>query len=89
MQPERWNTVKNKLFTYPVGFTSPPHDFDAAPSDILRISADNVGAHGRMLHLPQYEHESTQRVDNFHFLKEFVHCMSNNGADVCGQVGTA
>ncbi|MDH3858567.1 MAG: hypothetical protein OEV07_11285, partial [Gammaproteobacteria bacterium] len=88
MKPERWKILKHKLFTYQVGFTSPPHDFDAAPSDFLRISADNVGAHGRMLHVPEYEHELTQRVDNFHLLEEFVHCMSNNGADVCGQVGT-
>ncbi len=88
MKPERWKIQKNKLFTYQVGFTAPPHDFDAAPSDFLRISADNVGAHGRMLHVPEYEHELSQRVDNFHLLEEFVHCMSNNGADACGQVGT-
>ena len=88
MKPERWKIEKNKLFTYQVGFTSPPHDFDAAPSDFLRISEDNVGAHGRMLHVPDYAHELSQRVDNFHLLEEFVHCMSNNGADVCGQVGT-
>ena len=88
MKPERWKQSKNKLFTHQVGFTSPPHDFDAAPSDFLRISADNVGAHGRMLHVPDYAHELTQRVDNFHLLEEFVNCMSNNGADVCGQVGT-
>jgi maleate cis-trans isomerase len=88
MKPERWKDLKNKLFTYQVGFTAPPHDFDAAPSDFLRISADNVGAHGRMLHVPGYEHELTQRVDNFHLLEEYVNCISNNGADVCGQVGT-
>ena len=82
MKPERWKVLKNKLFTYQVGFTSPPHDFDAAPSDFLRISADNVGAHGRMLHVPDYAHQLTQRVDNFHLLEEFVYCMSNNGADV-------
>jgi maleate cis-trans isomerase len=88
MKPERWKNPRNKLFTYQVGFTAPPHDFDAAPSDFLRISADNVGVHGRMLHVPEYAHELAQRVDNFHLLDEFVHCMSNNGADVCGQVGT-
>jgi maleate cis-trans isomerase len=88
MKPERWKIQKNKLFTHQVGFTAPPHDFDAAPSDFLRISPDNVGAHGRMLHVPDYAHELSQRVDNFHLLEEFVHCMSNNGADVCGQVGT-
>jgi hypothetical protein len=54
MKPERWSIQKNKLFTYQVGFTSPPFDFDAAPSDFLRISAVNVGAHGRMLHAPGY-----------------------------------
>ncbi len=88
MKPERWKLARNKLFTYQVGFTSPPHDYDAAPSDFLRISADDVGVHGRMLHVPEYAHELSQRVDNFHLLEEFVHCMANNGADVCGQVGT-
>ena len=88
MKPERWSNPKNKLFRYQVGFTSPPHDFDAAPSDFLRISPESVGVHGRMLHLKGYEHELRQRTDNFHLLEEFVECMSNNGADVCGQVGT-
>ncbi len=88
MKPERWSNPANKLFPYQVGFTSPPHDFDAAPSDFLRIAPESVGVHGRMLHVPDYEHELSQRVDSFHLLEEFVHCMSNNGADVCGQVGT-
>ena len=87
-KPERWHDSKNMLFPYQVGFTSPPHDFDAAPSDFLRISADNVGAHGRMLHVPQYAHQLGQREKNFHLLEEFVECMANNGAHVCGQVGT-
>lgn len=87
-KPERWAHTRNKLFTHQVGFTSPPHDFDAAPSDFLRIAPESVGVHGRMLHVPDYAHELTQRVDNFHLLEEFVHCMANNGADVCGQVGT-
>ncbi|HCH23624.1 MAG TPA: hypothetical protein DE179_04940 [Oceanospirillaceae bacterium] len=87
-KPERWHDPKNTLFPYQVGFTGPPHDFDAAPSDFLRISADNVGAHGRMLHVPQYAHQLGQRDKNFHLLEEFVECMANNGAHVCGQVGT-
>ncbi len=88
MKPERWKDPKNKLFPYQVGFTAPPHDFDAAPTDFLRIAPETVGVHGRMLHVPQYEHQLAQRVDNFHLLEEFVHCMSNNGADAVGQVGT-
>lgn len=88
MKPQRWFNPENKLFPYQVGFTSPPHDFDAAPSDFLRICPETVGAHGRMLHAPTYAHELTQRVDNFHLLEEVVHCMANNGADVVGQVGT-
>ncbi|MEM7171047.1 MAG: hypothetical protein AAF530_12815, partial [Pseudomonadota bacterium] len=87
-KPERWKDPKNQLFTYQVGFTSPPFDFDAAPSDFLRISADNVGAHGRMLHVPGYVHQLTQREKNFHLLEDFVECMANNGADACGQVGS-
>ena len=88
MKPQRWFNPDNKLFPYQVGFTSPPHDFDAAPSDFLRICPDSVGVHGRMLHVPDYAHELGQRSKNFHLLEEFVHCMANNGADVCGQVGT-
>lgn len=88
MKPERWNDPNNKIFPYQVGFTSPPHDFDAAPTDFLSIAPEGVGAHGRMLHLSEYSHQLKQRQDNFHLLEEFVECMSNNGADVCGQVGT-
>ena len=87
-KPARWSDPKNKIFPYQVGFTAPPHDFDAAPSDFLRIAPETVGVHGRMLHLPGYEHQLQQRKDNFHLLEDFVECMANNGADVCGQVGT-
>ncbi len=83
-----WSDPKNKLFPYQVGFTCPPHDFDAAPSDFLRMSPETVGVHGRMLHVPDYKHELTQRKQNFDLLEEFVECMANNGADVCGQVGS-
>ena len=88
MKPERWLNPNNKLFPHQVAFTGPPHDFDAAPSDFLRMSPRSVGVHGRMLHLTGYQHELTQRTDNFHLLEEYVECMSNNGVDVCGQVGT-
>lgn len=85
---DHWANPKNKLFPHQVGFTCPPHDFDAAPSDFLRISPETVGVHGRMLHLPDYVHELDQRKQNFYLLEEFVECMANNGADVCGQVGS-
>ncbi|NKB64441.1 MAG: hypothetical protein GKR95_20760 [Gammaproteobacteria bacterium] len=88
MKPQRWFDEKNKLFPHQVAFTSPPHDFDAGPTDFLKIAPETVGVHGRMLHLPQYEHELSQRTDNFHLLEEYVECMANNGVDVCGQVGT-
>jgi len=41
-----------------------------------------------MLHVPDYRHEISQRKQNFGLLEEFVACMANNGADVCGQVGS-
>ncbi len=88
MKPERWKNKQNKLFPHQVGFTAPPHDFDAAPTDFLRIAPEDVGAHGRMLHVPDYAHRLTQRVDNFALLEEVVECFSNNGADAVGQVGT-
>lgn len=87
-KPERWADPKNKIFAHQVGFTAPPHDFDAAPTDFLKIAPEGVGAHGRMLHLRGYEHQLKQRKDNFGLLEEFVECMANNGADACGQVGT-
>lgn len=87
-KPAHWSEPKNKLFHQQVGFTCPPHDFDAAPSDFLRMAPESVGVHGRMLHVPDYRHELSQRKDNFGLLEEFVECMANNGADVCGQVGS-
>lgn len=87
-KPERWSDPAAKLFPHQVGFTAPPHDFDAAPTDFLRIAPETVGVHGRMLHVPGYAHELEQRADNFHLLEDFVECMANNGVDVCGQVGT-
>lgn len=83
-----WEVERNKLFHHQVGFTAPPHDFDAAPSDFLRIAPRSVGVHGRMLHAPNYAHQLSQRVDNFGQLEEVVHTMADNGADAVGQVGT-
>ncbi|MEM7222845.1 MAG: hypothetical protein AAF495_07705 [Pseudomonadota bacterium] len=88
IKPARWSNPANKLFPHQVGFTGPPHDFDSAPSDFLRMAPETVGVHGRLLHAADYAHELTQRVDNFHLLEEVVHCMANAGADVVGQVGT-
>ena len=88
MKPEKWCDPTKKLFPHQVGFTGPPMDFDAAPTDFLRICPPSVGAHGRLLHAPGYAHELSQRVDNFGQLEEVVHCFSSAGADVVAQVGT-
>ena len=85
--PETWKP-EHKLFPYQVGFTCPPFDFDAAPSDFLRMCPKSVGVHGWMLHEPDYKHGLDQRKKNFTMLEDFVHCMSRNGVDVCGQVGS-
>ena len=85
--PTTW-TVEQKLFPHQVGFTCPPFDYDAAPSDFLRMSPPSVGVHGWMLHVPDYVHGQDQRKKNFAMLEEFVHCMARNGVDVCGQVGS-
>lgn len=87
-KPECWRDPANKLFPHQVGFTCPPHDFDAAPSDFLRIAPPTVGVHGWMLHVPDYRHRLRERRQNFDLLEQFVHCMANNGADVCAQVGS-
>ncbi|SVD91320.1 uncharacterized protein METZ01_LOCUS444174, partial [marine metagenome] len=87
-KPAHWAEPKNKLFPYQVGFTCPPYDWCAGPSDFQRMAPDSVGVHGRMLHVPDYAHRLDQRRQNFDLLEEFVHCMANNGADVCGQVGS-
>jgi maleate cis-trans isomerase len=87
LMPETWRP-EHKLFPYQVGFTCPPFDFDAAPSDFLRLAPETVGAHGWMLHVPDYKHGLDQRKQNFGMMDDFVHCMSRNGADVCGQVGS-
>jgi len=85
--PAEW-TPEQKLFPHQVGFTCPPHDWDAAPTDFQKISPSTVGVHGWMLHVPDYKHKLDQRKQNFSMLDDFVQCMSNNGADVCGQVGS-
>lgn len=87
-KPAHWADPAKKLFPHQVGFTAPPHDFDAAPTDFLGLAPREVGVHGRLIHVPEYSHELTQRADNFHLLEEAVHCMANAGADVVGQVGT-
>ena len=84
----QWSDPKNKVFPYQVGFTCPPRDWDAAPTDFLRMSPETVGVHGWMLHDPDYRHGLDQRARNFGMLEDFVHLMANNGADVCGQVGS-
>lgn len=87
-KPVKWQNADVKLFRHQVGLTCPPHDYDAAPSDFLRIAPETVGVHGRMLHVPDYAHKLDQRKKNFGLLEEFVECMANNGVDVCGQVGS-
>ena len=87
MMPQTWQP-EHKLFPHQVGFTSPPFDFDAAPSDFLRMCPPSVGVHGWMLHVPDYAHGLDQRKQNFGLLEDFVHCMARNGVDVCGQVGS-
>ncbi len=85
--PKTWRE-EHKLFPHQVGFTCPPFDYDAAPSDFLRIAPPSVGVHGWMLHVPDYKHELDQRKKNFGMMEDFVHCMSRNGVDVCAQVGS-
>ena len=87
-KPAHWADPQFKLFPHQVGFTAPPYDFDAAPSDFLRICPETVGVHGRMLHAPGYGHEISDRKKNFGLLEDFVECMANNGVDVCGQIGS-
>jgi len=87
-KPEKWADPQVKLFPHQVGFTCPPHDYDAAPSDFLRMAPRSVGVHGWMLHVPDYAHRLDQRKQNFQMLEEFMACMANNGADVCAQVGS-
>ncbi len=87
LMPKEWRP-EHKLFEYQVGFTCPPCDFDAAPSDFLRISPLTVGVHGWMMHAPDYRHGLDQRRRNFGMLEDFVQCMSRNGADVAAQVGS-
>ena len=85
--PTQWR-AEHKIFPHQVGFTCPPFDYDAAPSDFLRMCPQTVGVHGWMLHDPNYTHGLNQRKQNFGMLEDFVHCMSRNGVDVCGQVGS-
>ena len=88
IKPAKWSDPAKKLFPHQVGFTAPPMDFDAAPTDFLRMCPPTVGVHGRLLHAPGYAHRLSDRAGLFHLLEETVHCLSGSGADVVGQVGT-
>lgn len=85
--PAQWR-AEHKLFPHQVGFTCPPFDFDAAPSDFLRLCPETVGVHGWMLHAPDYAHGLDQRRENFGMLDDFVHVCARNGCDVAAQVGS-
>lgn len=87
LMPEEWRE-EHKLFSHQVGFTCPPFDYDAAPSDFLRMAPETVGVHGWMLHVPDYAHGLDQRKANFGMLADFVHVCARNGCDVAGQVGS-
>ena len=87
MMPEDWRP-EHKLFPYQVGFTRPPFDYDAAPSDFLRMAPESVGVHGWMLHVPDYAHGLNQRKQNFGMMEDFVHVCARNGIDVAAQVGS-
>ena len=52
IKPAKWADPAHKLFPHQVGFTAPPRDFDATPSDFLRMAPETVGVHGRLLHVP-------------------------------------
>ncbi|MGI9433955.1 MAG: hypothetical protein ACR2Q4_03850 [Geminicoccaceae bacterium] len=51
-KPTRWSDPDKTLFPHQVGFMSPPHDFDAAPSDFSRMKAvyENVPPHCKHMH---------------------------------------
>ena len=87
MMPTEWQP-EHKLFPHQVGFTCPPLDWDAAPTDFQSIAPSTVGVHGWMLHVPDYVHGLDQRRANFSMLDDFAHVMSRNGADVAAQVGS-
>ncbi len=85
--PAAWQ-AEHKLFPHQVGFTCPPFDCDAVPSDFLRMAPDAVGVHGWMLHVPDYAHGLVQREASFGMMEDFCHCMASSGADVAAQVGS-
>ena len=87
LMPQTW-WPEHKLFPHQVGFTCPPFDYDAAPSDFIRMAPPSVGVHGWMLHVPDYAHGLDQRKQNFGMMDDFCHCMARNGADVAAQVGS-
>lgn len=87
MMPSEW-TPEQKLFPHQVGFTCPPFDYDAAPSDFLRIAPRSLGVHGWMLHVPDYAHGLDQRKQNFGMMEDFVHVCARNACDVAAQVGS-
>lgn len=69
IKAERWSKPELKLFPYQVGSITSPMDFDAGPSDFLRLSPPSVDVHDRLLRLPGYLHQLKQRPTTFTFSK--------------------
>lgn len=61
MKPERWYHPAKNIFTHQVGCMAPPHDF-------LKIAPEGVGAHGRLIHIEEYQHQLSQQGAQPHLL---------------------
>lgn len=77
-----------KRYTAYTGFVTTPRYFDDSPQQFLSVAPEGIGVIQRVLHIPNYEYELSQRSRNFDLLTEAAICLGQCKAEVVGQVGT-
>lgn len=70
------------------GFVTTPQYFDDSPQQFLEVAPRGTGVIQRVLHVPRYGYELSERAGNFHLLDEAHECLATSHCQVVGQVGS-
>ena len=77
-----------KRYNAYTGFITTPRYFDDSPQQFLSVAPEGTGVIQRVMHIPNYEYELSQRARNFDLMTEAAICLGQCKAEVVGQVGT-
>ena len=63
-----------KRYNAYTGFITTPRYFDDSPQQFLSVAPEGTGVIQRVMHIPNYEYELSQRARNFDLLTEAAIC---------------